>query len=166
MSELSGAGDRAGKLTETSGRRVDLGRRRPIPECITEAVMTEWVQMLVTLADGPRQPVHGVVVPYRNSDEPFHYYYGSYGEEPVFLPVRLPGVHLYRWGHRSRIESLDGQGCSSATAPPLGTSPPTQTIRAAPNSTRCTRPARADTSRSPRALSIGSATIIHARQGR
>ncbi len=110
MSELSGAGDRAGKLAEMAGgRRVDLGRRRPIPECITEAVMTEWVQMLVTMADGPRQPIHGVVVPYRNSDEPFHYYYGSYGEEPVFLPVRLPGVHLYRWGRRSRIESLDGQ---------------------------------------------------------
>ena len=64
MSELSGAGDRAGKLTKiTGGRRVYLGRRRPTPECVMEAVMTEWVQMLVTMADGPRQPVHGVVVP-------------------------------------------------------------------------------------------------------
>lgn len=71
--------------------------------------MTEWVQMLVTMADGPREPVHGLVVPYRNSDEPFHYYFGSYGEEPVFLPFRLDGVRLYRWGRRSRIESLDGQ---------------------------------------------------------
>lgn len=71
--------------------------------------MTEWVQMLVAMADGPSRPVHGVVVPYRNSDEPFHYYLGSYGEEPVFLPVRREGMHLYRWGRRSRIESLDGQ---------------------------------------------------------
>lgn len=110
MSELSSGGDRAGKLTETvGGRRVDLGRRRPTPEYVLEAVMTEWVQMLVTMADGPRQPIHGVVVPYHNSDEPFHYYFGSYGEEPVFLPVHLPGVHLYRWGRRSRIESVDGQ---------------------------------------------------------
>ncbi|WP_251014650.1 hypothetical protein [Rhodococcus qingshengii] len=97
MSELSGGGDRAGKLTEMAGgRRVDLVRRRLTREYVMEAVMTEWVQMLVTMADGPRQPVHGVVVPYRNSDEPFHYYHGSYGEEPVFLPVRLPGVHQRR----------------------------------------------------------------------
>lgn len=71
--------------------------------------MTVWVQMLVTMADGPRQPVHGVVVPYRNSDEPFHYYLGTYGEEPVFLPWRRDGLRLYRWGRRSRIESLDGR---------------------------------------------------------
>ena len=45
--------------------------------------MTEWVQMLVTMGDRPRQPVHGVVVPYRNSDEQFHYYFRRYGEEPV-----------------------------------------------------------------------------------
>jgi hypothetical protein len=70
--------------------------------------MTEWVQMLVTMADGPRRPIHGVVVPYRNTDEPLHYYYGTYGEEPVFLPARLEGLRLYRWGRRSRIESLDG----------------------------------------------------------
>ncbi|MFE4502458.1 hypothetical protein ACFRFQ_21625 [Rhodococcus sp. NPDC056743] len=109
MSEPSGGGDRAGKLTAMAGgRRVDLGRRPPTREYVMEAVMTEWVQMLVTMADGPQQPVHGAVIPYRNSDEPFHYYFGSYGEEPVFLPIRLPGVYLYRWGRRSRIESLDG----------------------------------------------------------
>lgn len=43
--------------------------------------MTAWVQMLVTMADGPSQAVHGVVVPYRNSDKPFRFYYGTY--EPV-----------------------------------------------------------------------------------
>lgn len=71
--------------------------------------MTEWVQVLVAMADGPRLPVSGVIVPYRNSDEPFHYYMANYGEEPVFLPVRRDGVRLFRWGRRSRIESLDGQ---------------------------------------------------------
>ena len=167
MSELSSGGDRAGKLTETvGGRRVDLGRRRPTPEFVLEAVMTEWVQMLVTMADGPRQPIHGVVVPYHNFDEPFHYYFGSYGEEPVFLPVRLPGVHLYRWGRRSRIESLDGQVMFVSDGTTAWDFTADQTNRAAPNSITCTRPARADTLRSPRALSIGSATIIHARQGR
>lgn len=70
--------------------------------------MTEWVQMLVTMADGPRQQVHGTVVPYRNSEEPFHYYLGTYGEEPVFLPYHREGLRLYRWGRRSRIESLGG----------------------------------------------------------
>ncbi len=60
--------------------------------------MTEWVQMLVTMADGPRQQVHGTVVPYRNSEEPFHYYLGTYGEEPVFLPYHREGLRLYRWG--------------------------------------------------------------------
>ncbi|WP_072690760.1 hypothetical protein [Rhodococcus marinonascens] len=69
--------------------------------------MTEWVQMLVGMADGPTQPVHGVVVPYRNSDEPFHFYYATSGEEPVFLPIGREGVRLYRWGRRSRIESVD-----------------------------------------------------------
>lgn len=70
--------------------------------------MTDWVQMLVAMADGPSQPVRGVVVPYRNSDEPFHVCYGTYVEEPVFLPMRREGVRLYRWGRRSRIESMDG----------------------------------------------------------
>ncbi|WP_305094939.1 hypothetical protein [Prescottella sp. R16] len=70
--------------------------------------MTPWVQMLVTMADGPALPVHGTMVPYRNSDVPLHYYYGTYGEEPVFLPLRSEGVRLLRWGRRSRIESLDG----------------------------------------------------------
>ncbi|RVW03621.1 hypothetical protein [Rhodococcus spongiicola] len=71
--------------------------------------MTEWVQMLVGMADGPTQPVHGVVLPYRNSDKPFHFYYATYGEEPIFLPMRRDGVRLYRWGRRSRIESIDGE---------------------------------------------------------
>lgn len=71
--------------------------------------MTEWVQVLVSMADGPTQPVQGVVVPYRNSDEPFHFYSRSYGEEPVFLPLRRDGVRLYRWGRRSRIETTDGE---------------------------------------------------------
>ncbi|EME24084.1 hypothetical protein [Rhodococcus triatomae] len=74
-----------------------------------DTATTAWVRMLVTMADGPREPVHGVVVPYRNSDEPFRYYTATYGEEPVFLPFRRAGVRLYRWGRRSRIESLDGQ---------------------------------------------------------
>ncbi|MCA1005647.1 hypothetical protein LCL87_07955 [Rhodococcus hoagii] len=74
-----------------------------------EATMTDWVQMLVAMADGPSQPVRGVVVPYRNSDKPFRFYYGTYGEEPVFLPMRREGVRLYRWGRRSRIESMDGE---------------------------------------------------------
>jgi hypothetical protein len=70
--------------------------------------VTEWVEMLVTMADGPKQPVHGVVVPYRNTDEPWRFSYGSYGEEPVLPRLRHDGVHLYRWGRRTRIESMDG----------------------------------------------------------
>lgn len=70
--------------------------------------MTPWVQMLVTMADGPTRPVHGTVVPYRNSDVPVHYYTADYGEEPVFLPMRGEGIRLFRWGRRSRIETLDG----------------------------------------------------------
>lgn len=70
--------------------------------------MTEWVEMLVTMADGPPQPVQGVVVPYRHCDEPWRFSSGSYGETPVLPRLRPGGVRLYRWGRRSRIESMDG----------------------------------------------------------
>ncbi|AOW94151.1 hypothetical protein BFN03_19645 [Rhodococcus sp. WMMA185] len=71
--------------------------------------MTEWMQMLVGMADGPTEPVHGTVIPYRNSDKPFHFYYATSAEEAVFVPIGREGVRLYRWGRRSRIESIDGE---------------------------------------------------------
>ncbi|MFZ2176227.1 MAG: hypothetical protein WAW17_19755 [Rhodococcus sp. (in: high G+C Gram-positive bacteria)] len=70
--------------------------------------MTGWVEMLVTMADGPKQPVQGVVVPYRHSDERWRFSYGSYGEDPVLPRLRPGGVRLYRWGRQSRIESMEG----------------------------------------------------------
>ncbi|OYD69910.1 hypothetical protein [Rhodococcus sp. OK302] len=70
--------------------------------------MTTWIEVLIAMVDGPQHPVSGVVKPYRNTDEPLHLYYGSYGEEPILLVLPPCGIRLSRWGNRFRIESLDG----------------------------------------------------------
>ncbi|MCJ0902493.1 hypothetical protein [Rhodococcus sp. ARC_M6] len=70
--------------------------------------MTAWIEVLIAMVDGPQHPVSGVVKPYRNTDEPLHLHYGSYGEEPILLVLPPCGIRLSRWGNRFRIESLDG----------------------------------------------------------
>ncbi|MBY6540375.1 hypothetical protein HQ325_17000 [Rhodococcus sp. BP-349] len=70
--------------------------------------MTQWIEVLVGMADGPTTPVQGTVKPYWRTTEPETFYYGSYGEEPVEIPLAADGVRLTRWGRRARIESLDG----------------------------------------------------------
>ena len=70
--------------------------------------MTQWIEMLIGMADGPTTPVRGTVKPYHRISEPVTSYDATYGEEPVTIPLSTDGVRLTRWRRRARIESLDG----------------------------------------------------------
>ncbi|WP_143545715.1 hypothetical protein [Rhodococcus sp. 14-2470-1a] len=71
--------------------------------------MTTWIEVLITMVDGPDRPVTGIAMPYRHTDEPVVWYTGTYGETPILLDLPSAGIQLTRWGHRFRIESLDGR---------------------------------------------------------
>lgn len=72
--------------------------------------MTAWVQVLVTMVDGPTSPVQGIVRPYRDTDEPIHVYYAPHweGAAPVLLCLNPDGARLTRHGRKARLETLDG----------------------------------------------------------
>ncbi|MFE3290572.1 hypothetical protein [Rhodococcus sp. NPDC059234] len=70
--------------------------------------MTAWIEVLVTMVDGPTTSVQGIVRPYRPNDEPVRVYYATYGEDPVLLCLNPDGARLTRDGRKARLETLDG----------------------------------------------------------
>ncbi|WP_420879942.1 hypothetical protein [Rhodococcus sp. (in: high G+C Gram-positive bacteria)] len=70
--------------------------------------MTAWIEVLVTMVDGPTSPVEGIVRTFHDSDEPLELYTASYGEKPVIVYLNPDGTRLIRDGRRARVETLTG----------------------------------------------------------
>lgn len=71
--------------------------------------MTAWIQVLVTMVDGPTIPVDGIVRTDRNSDEPITVFTASYGEKPVIISLGPDGARVIRDGRKTRVEKLTGE---------------------------------------------------------
>ncbi|SDD25401.1 hypothetical protein SAMN05444580_103437 [Rhodococcus tukisamuensis] len=70
---------------------------------------TAWIQVLVTMVDGPTTPVDGIVRTHHNSDEPIKVPTISYGEKPVVVGLDPDGVRVIRAGRKTRVEALTGE---------------------------------------------------------
>ncbi|WP_305092506.1 hypothetical protein [Prescottella sp. R16] len=68
--------------------------------------MTTWVEVLVTMADGPRLPIRGVIR--RTPDEPERVNFAYAGPAPVFVGIG-DIVRIWRDGAKVRIETSDGR---------------------------------------------------------
>lgn len=69
--------------------------------------MTEWVEVLVAMTDGPRFPVTGVVRP----DVPTEHraaQFGWVGERPVVVGLDESDVRMWRHGAKLRVDAVDG----------------------------------------------------------
>ncbi|MGO4205004.1 hypothetical protein AB4Z09_25355 [Rhodococcus sp. TAF43] len=71
--------------------------------------MTAWIQVLVTMVDGPATPVDGIVRTCHNSDEPIRVPTISYGEKPVIVRLGPDGARVSRDGRKARVEKLSGE---------------------------------------------------------
>ncbi|QCQ92324.1 LolA family protein [Rhodococcus sp. SGAir0479] len=68
--------------------------------------MTAWVEVLVTMSDGPRLPVRGTIR--KSPDRPERINFAYAGEAPLYVAVG-GDVHVWRDGPGMRIETLDGR---------------------------------------------------------
>ncbi len=70
--------------------------------------MTAWVEVLVTMADGPSLPIRGVIR--KTPDAPERINFATVGEsEPMIVGVGSGDVRIWRDRSSVRVETLDGQ---------------------------------------------------------
>ncbi|WP_031940197.1 hypothetical protein [Prescottella defluvii] len=68
--------------------------------------MTAWVQVLVTMADGPSLPIRGVIR--QTPDKPERINFAYVGQTPMFVGVGGDDVRIWRDRSKVRVENLDG----------------------------------------------------------
>ncbi|MDV6232236.1 MULTISPECIES: hypothetical protein [Rhodococcus] len=71
--------------------------------------MTHWVEVLLKIVDGPQRPVIGVAGAVHADIGPGVVYDGHYGVVPSHVGFGLGEVRLFRFGRKTRMESLDGK---------------------------------------------------------
>lgn len=70
--------------------------------------MTTWVEVLVTMADGPSLPVRGVIRKTPDEPEPVRVFTAG-DHMPFVVDIGAGDVRIWRDRSRVRVESLDGQ---------------------------------------------------------
>lgn len=71
--------------------------------------MTHWVEVLLKIVDGPQRPVMGTARATHADTGPRNVYDGHYGIVPSYVGFGLGEVRLFRFGRKTRMESLDGK---------------------------------------------------------
>ncbi len=71
--------------------------------------MTRWIEVLVAMADGPSEPVHGTVRIVNPDDEPKRFNFAYGGEPPMFVGLGTGDVRSWRDGPCTRIETSTGE---------------------------------------------------------
>lgn len=70
--------------------------------------MTAWVEVLVTMADGPSRPIRGVIRKTPDEPEPVRVFTAG-DRMPLIVGVGSGDVRIWRDHSKVRVESLDGQ---------------------------------------------------------
>ncbi|OZE93062.1 hypothetical protein CH302_23475 [Rhodococcus sp. 15-2388-1-1a] len=71
--------------------------------------MTHWVEVLLKIVDGPQRPVTGIAHAIHADIGPRVVYDAHYGIVPSYVGFGLGEVRLFRFGRKTRMESLDGK---------------------------------------------------------
>ncbi|WP_139810583.1 hypothetical protein [Prescottella equi] len=66
--------------------------------------MTKWIEVLVTMADGPQLPVSGTVRSFRDKTSPVRARTAHYGVSPIRIGLWADDVHVLRHGRKIRID--------------------------------------------------------------
>ncbi|WP_207390436.1 hypothetical protein [Rhodococcus sp. ABRD24] len=69
--------------------------------------MTAWVEVLVSMADGPSLPIRGVIRKTENEPERINFAFA--GDAPMFVGIGGGDVRIWRERSKVRVETLDGQ---------------------------------------------------------
>ncbi|MDV6260014.1 hypothetical protein [Rhodococcoides yunnanense] len=71
--------------------------------------MTHWVEVLLKIVDGPQRPVMGIARAVHADMGPRTVYDAHYGVVPSYVGFGLSEIRLFRFGRKTRMESLDGK---------------------------------------------------------
>jgi hypothetical protein len=71
--------------------------------------MTRWIEVLVAMAEGPSEPVHGTVRTVDADSKPERVNFAYAGEPPMFVGLGADDVRVWRDGSRTRIETTAGE---------------------------------------------------------